>query len=1033
MTIFRKLILTLVVSLALFGLAVFAMLAWQRDNELHAAEAQTATREMSRLLSIVLYQQQMLTDRARDYATWDLAYDFAAAGVRNDVWEEITINTFQSAHVDFVEILAPDGAILLSQAYNNDTGLAEGSPTNLVARLDEAGWLKGEADGTWQPGCSSGFARLAPGIARIASCPILHTDRSGPIAGYMVFGSYLDEDDLANLTELFGSHILLHPLDAGEALTPEAEAGLAELSTGQSISVHFGDTTMAIFTLLPGIGGQPIGLLELDQERLLDQVFGGAIVTIGWIVLGSSALCGLIIIGLMYGLVFRRLGRLRDQVQVAAAQGILAAPLAVSGKDELATLAEAVNRLLEGFQLTHRDWQQTRVAMLELARFPEQNPTPVLRIAADGNVVYSNPAGTAMLRGMTEHAEDPEQLLGDWQRDVAEALVSGETFSHEYSVSGRLFECSFVPFQVAGYVNVYTVDITDRRKAEIELRDERDFAHHVMRTMGQGLTITDDTNRYVFVNPAFTQIVGREASAVIGASPTDFIVADDHPLLAQIRARRLRGEIATSEVRHVRPDGAIVHTLLTSAPRWRDGVVIGSISVITDLTERKQVEDRMHTLNTELEARVKVRTLELATANQALEQERALLAQRVDERTADLSAANAALARAARLKDEFLANMSHELRTPLNTVLGMAESIAEGIFGPVTDDQSEALGNIAESGRHLLALINDILDLSKIEAGRFQIHTDTVDPVAVCEASLRMIRQAAMRKDLRLEATLPAEIGAVRADPRRLKQMLVNLLSNAVKFTPEGGALGLELQPDPESEQMRFVVWDTGIGIAPDDLARLFQPFTQLDSKLSRQYEGTGLGLSLVSRMAELHGGGVTVDSQPGQGSRFTITLPWHPGAELDDLGDGATPLELTLPVTATLTPSTLSALLLVVDDNDQNVDLLATYFAARGYRVIAARNGREALERVDGGRPDLVLMDVQMPELDGLEATRAWRAIELERGLPRTPIIALTALALTGDAERCLQAGMDRYITKPVALRELETEITRLLNVFVS
>ena len=1033
MTIFRKLILTLLASLVLFGLAVFAMLAWQRDNELHEAEAQTATREMSRLLSFVLYQQEMLTDRARDYATWDLSHAFATAGIRDDAWEEISINTFQSAHVDFVEVLAPDGAILLSQAFNNDTGLAEEPPTNLVARLSEAGWLEGGTDTARQPGCSSGFARLATGIARIASCPILHTDRSGPVAGFMVFGSYLDEDDLSNLTELFGAHILLHPLDARDTLSPEAASGLADLNAGRSISVRFSDTTMSIFTLLPGIGGQPIGLLELDQERLLDQVFGGAIVTIGWIVLGSSALCGLIIIGLMYGLVFRRLGRLRDQVQVAAAQGTLAAPLEVKGKDELSTLAEAVNRLLEGFQLTHRDWQQTRVAMLELARFPEQNPTPVLRIGADGNVVYSNPAGTAMLRAMTEHAEDPEQLLSAWQHDVAAALATGEPQPREYSVTGRLFECSFVPFQVAGYVNVYTVDITEKRKAEVELRDERDFAHHVMRTMGQGLTITDDQNRYVYVNPAFAQIVGRDAKDVIDSSPTDFIVADDHPLLAQIRARRLRGEVTTSEVRHVRPDGAIVHTLLTSAPRWRDGVVIGAISVITDLTERKQVEDRMHTLNAELEARVKDRTIELATANQALEHERALLTQRVDERTADLSAANSALARAARLKDEFLANMSHELRTPLNTVLGMAESIAEGIFGPVTDDQNEALGNIAESGRHLLALINDILDLSKIEAGRFQIHADTVDPLAVCQASLRMIRQAAQHKSLRLETALPDEAGAVRADPRRLKQMLVNLLSNAVKFTPEGGAVGLELVPDAENEQMRFTVWDTGIGIAPDDLARLFQPFTQLDSKLSRQYEGTGLGLSLVSRMAELHGGGVTVDSQPGQGSRFTISLPWRPGAEADDLGDESTAVELTLPVTATLAPSALSALLLIVDDNDQNVDLLATYFSARGYRVVVARNGREALERVDGGRPDLVLMDVQMPELDGLEATRAWRAIETERGLQRTPIIALTALALTGDEERCLQAGMDRYITKPVALRELESEIARLLTVMVS
>ncbi len=1026
MTIFRRLVLTLLICLILFGVAVFAILAWQRENELRDAEAQTATREMSRLLSIILYQQDNLMDRVRDYATWDLAYDFAAAGVRDDNWDEISINTFQSAHVDFIQIVSTDGAPLLSQSYDNNSNSPAKPPDGLIPLLRAAGWIAADAGSTAQPMCSSGFVDLEIDLARIASCPILHTDRSGPVAGYIVFGSYLDDDDLSSLSELFGADIQLHALDR-TSQTPSFVAGLAELRAGRTLSIQFEGDAMAVFTMLPGLEGDPIGVLELRQVRRLDEVFGGAIVSIGWIVLGSAAMAGLIMIGLMYQILFRRLKHLSDQVQVAAAQGVLAVPLPVKGRNELSALAGAVNRLLEGFQLTYRDWQQTRVAMLELAAFPEQNPTPVLRIGADGNVVYSNPAGTALLRAMAEQAEDPEELLVAWEADVATALAEGTTLSREYHATGRVLECNFAPFQSAGYVNVYTTDVTDRRRAESELRDERDFAHHVMNTMGQGLTITDDSNRYTYVNPAFARIVGREAEELIGLSPTDLIAAEDHPLLAQQRTRRLRGEVSTSEVRHVRPDSTLVHTLLTSAPRWRDGAVAGSISVITDLTERKLVEDRMRTLNADLEVRVHERTVELATANLALVEERALLAQRVEERTADLSAANLALARAARLKDEFLANMSHELRTPLNTVLGMAESIAEGIFGPVTEDQGSALGNIAESGRHLLALINDILDLSKIEAGRFQIHTDTVDPIAICQASLRMIRQAAARKDLRLEVSLPDDVGAIRADPRRLKQMLVNLLSNAVKFTPDGGAVGLKLEPDPASEQMRFVVWDTGIGIAPEDLARLFQPFTQLDSKLSRQYEGTGLGLSLVSRMAELHGGGVTVFSQPGQGSRFTIGLPWRPDLDFDDGDDPAPYMEQTVPVA--LPPRSPNTLLLIVDDNEQNIELLATYFTARGYRVVSARNGREALERADGGRPDLVLMDVQMPELDGLEATRAWRAIERERGLPRTPIVALTALALAGDAERCLEAGMDRYVTKPVALRELEAEVSNLLQ----
>ncbi len=252
------------------------------------------------------------------------------------------------------------------------------------------------------------------------------------------------------------------------------------------------------------------------------------------------------------------------------------------------------------FSWTHREWQQTRVAMLELARFPEQSPTPILRIGADGNVIYSNPAGTTLLRQMAEQAGDPEELLAAWQNDVAQALSEGAPQLREYRVSDRIFECSFVPFRVDGYVNVYTTDVTERRKAEADLRDERDFAMHVMRTMGQGLTITDAGNRYIYVNPAFAQITGREADSLIGLSPTEVIAADDLPVLAQIRAHRLRGEgdrgggggaawllpeaMASSDYDQ--------HPLLTSTPRWRDGAVNGAITVITDLTERKQVENR---------------------------------------------------------------------------------------------------------------------------------------------------------------------------------------------------------------------------------------------------------------------------------------------------------------------------------------------------------------------------------------------------------------------------------------------------------
>ena len=235
---------------------------------------------------------------------------------------------------------------------------------------------------------------------------------------------------------------------------------------------------------------------------------------------------------------------------------------------------------------------------------------------------------------------------------------------------------------------------------------------------------------------------------------------------------------------------------------------------------------------------------------------------------------NIELERIGKLKDEFLANMSHELRTPLNAILILGESLQDEVYGPVNSRQRQALNDVVESGQHLLALINDILDLSKIEAGKVDLQMSEVNIANVCQASLRLVRELATQKRQVLSILLPADTLHIWADERRLKQMLVNLLSNAVKFTPDEGRIGLEVNSTQEHNELCFTVWDTGIGIPADRLPHLFQPFAQLDSALNRQYGGTGLGLALVRRLAELHGGRVEVQSEVGVGTRFAVFLP---------------------------------------------------------------------------------------------------------------------------------------------------------------
>ncbi len=399
------------------------------------------------------------------------------------------------------------------------------------------------------------------------------------------------------------------------------------------------------------------------------------------------------------------------------------------------------------------------------------------------------------------------------------------------------------------------------------------------------------------------------------------------------------------------------------------------------------------------------------------------LEEKVHERTSELEEARRSAESANAAKSEFLASMSHELRTPLNVIVGMSELIGEQTLGPLNARQAEGLQNVNESGRHLLDLINDILDLSKIEAGMLELDFQPVELAGFSQACLRFVRETARQKDIGLTTSLPPGDLTFHADERRLKQILVNLLANAVKFTPSGGTVGLRLIVPAGGSTLRFEVHDTGIGIAPENFEKVFQPFKQIDSSLSRQYSGTGLGLALVRRMTELHGGTVELQSRLGQGSCFSVVLPLR--------GSATAPRPPTIPAVGDRpAPPAIPAIpfprLLIAEDNEANIAVYAGYFRTRGTEFILARNGQEAIDLALAERPGLILMDVHMPVMDGLEAMRRLRAD------PRTehiPIIAVTALAMEQDRRRCLEAGATAYLSKPINLRELGRLITRVAS----
>lgn len=396
------------------------------------------------------------------------------------------------------------------------------------------------------------------------------------------------------------------------------------------------------------------------------------------------------------------------------------------------------------------------------------------------------------------------------------------------------------------------------------------------------------------------------------------------------------------------------------------------------------------------------------------------------ERTVYLSEANAKLAHIARLKDEFLANMSHELRTPLNAILGISEALQEEIYGTLNDLQRKSMRTLEDSGRHLLALINDILDLSKIEAEKLTLQIGTVSVDQICQAILRMTKEVAYKKQIRVSTTIDYTLETMQADERRLKQILVNLLSNAIKFTPAGGSVKLEVIGDAEHGVVNFSVRDTGIGIAKEQIKDIFEPFMQLDGSLNRMQEGSGLGLSLVYRLTEMHGGSISIESEVDQGSCFTISLPWQQSDKSFDTLAIKSDEPTSEPKSTGVKNSHPSELILLAEDQETTILMISDYLSALGYQIIVAQDGVEAVKLCKEKSPALILMDIQMPVMNGLDAIEEIRA---NTDTATIPIIALTALAMSGDRERCLKAGANEYLSKPVNLKELVATIERLLR----
>ena len=601
------------------------------------------------------------------------------------------------------------------------------------------------------------------------------------------------------------------------------------------------------------------------------------------------------------------------------------------------------------------------------------------------------------LVGKTDFDLFPHDLAQKYHDDDRRVLESGQAITeiedNDAGSESRLVKVRKSPIRnprgnIVG-IEVIFWDVTDHQMAEAQLVQERFLLHMILNNLPDFIYFKDLDSRFLRVSRAHANRLGL-------ATPSDAIGTRDNDYFPQAYAEAARDDelklirtgqnIRGREEHAVWPDGSESWVATTKLPlRDENGEIVGTFGISRDISELKST-------------------------------------------AASLERAKQAAEAASRAKSEFVANLSHEIRTPMNAIIGMAELLVRAGLDDLRTQQAKT---ILESGESLLSLLNDILDFSRIESGRIELDPIPGDVAECARGTIRMLSVRADEKSIRLHCQVAPDLPKlVLADFVRLRQVLVNLIGNALKFTSEG-QVTLSVEPverdemhrDDNQASIRFAVSDTGIGIPSDKLDVIFEEFEQADKSTTRQYGGTGLGLAITARLVRLMGGQIDVQSEVGQGSTFSFTLTFPVVVSSGNEPSGEAPSATSTQAAKSRHPLRI----LLAEDGVTNQRVATMMLEDLGHDVSVAVDGREAVELSAGDDFDLILMDVEMPEMDGLEATRLIR--ERERGTStHLPIIAMTAHAMATDEQRCLDAGMDAYIAKPIRQDTVFETIERLL-----